>query len=55
MKTSDIRQTCYYDKQMKPLEFEEGENIFLKITPVTIRIGRTLKSKKLLLKFISPY
>ncbi|XP_016173901.1 uncharacterized protein LOC107616458 [Arachis ipaensis] len=30
----------------KPLEFEEGEHVFLKVTP-TIRVGREIKTKKL--------
>jgi len=54
MKTSQDRQKSYHDKRRKPLEFQEGDHVFLKVTPVT-RVGRALKSKKLSPKFIGPY
>ena len=54
MKTSQDRQKSYYDKRRKPLEFEEEDLVFLKVTPAT-RVGRALKSRKLTPKFIGPY
>jgi len=54
MKTSQDRQKSYYDKRRKPLEFEEGDHVFLKVTLV-IGVGRALKSRKLTPKFINPY
>jgi len=54
MKTSQDRQKSYYDKRRKPLEFEERDHVFLKVTPVT-GVGRALKSRKLTPKFIGPY
>jgi len=36
------------------LEFEEGDHVFLRVTPTT-GIRRVLKSRKLTLRFIGPY
>ena len=38
----------------KPLEFQERDHVFLKITP-TIRIGRAIKIKKLSPWFVGPF
>ena len=52
--TAQNRQKSYADKRRKPLEFQEGEHIFLKVTP-TIGIGRAIRVKKLTPLFIGPY
>jgi hypothetical protein len=36
------------------LEFEEGEHVFLRVTPTT-GVGREIKSRKLTPNFIGPY
>jgi len=54
MKASQSRQKSYHDKRKKDLEFQEGDHVFLRVTPVT-GVGRALKSKKLTLRFIGPY
>lgn len=54
MKTSQSRQKSYADRRRKPLEFQEGDHVFLRVTPTT-GVGRVLKSKKLTPKFIGPY
>jgi hypothetical protein len=36
------------------LEFEEGDHVFLKVTPYTA-VGRAMKTKKLQSRFIGPY
>lgn len=54
MKVSQSRQKSYHDKRRKDLEFQEGDHVFLKVTPVT-GVGRALKSKKLTSKFMGPY
>ncbi|XP_058733171.1 uncharacterized protein LOC131604767 [Vicia villosa] len=54
MKASQSRQKSYHDKRRKELEFEAGDHVFLRVTPVT-RVGRALKSKKLTPQFIGPY
>ncbi|XP_015954884.1 uncharacterized protein LOC107479249 [Arachis duranensis] len=46
MLEAQSRQKSYADQRQKPLEFEEGEHIFLKVT-LTTRIGRSIKTKKL--------
>ncbi|MCI08121.1 putative retrotransposon gag protein, partial [Trifolium medium] len=38
----------------KDIEFQEGEHVFLRVSPTT-GIGRALKSKKLTSRFIGPY
>ena len=45
------RQKSYSDHRRRPLEFKEGDHVFLRVTPTT-GIGRVLKSKKLNPKFI---
>ena len=54
MKASQSRQKSYHDKRRKDLEFQEGDHVFLRVTPMT-GVGRALKSKKLTPKFIGPY
>ncbi|XP_027347996.1 uncharacterized protein LOC113859414 [Abrus precatorius] len=54
MKAAQDRQKSYYDKRRKLLEFQVGDHVFLKVSPVT-GIGRALKSRKLSLKFIRPF
>jgi hypothetical protein len=54
MKASQSRQKSYHDKRRKTLEFQEGDHVFLRVTPVT-GVGRALKSKKLTPCFIGPY
>jgi hypothetical protein len=51
MKASQSRQKSYHDKRRKDLEFQEGDHVFLRVTPVT-GVGRALKSKKLTPRFI---
>ncbi|KAI5427709.1 hypothetical protein KIW84_032932 [Lathyrus oleraceus] len=48
------RQKSYHDKRRKSLEFQEGDHVFLRVTPIT-GVGRALKSKKLTPRFIGPY
>ncbi|XP_058760168.1 uncharacterized protein LOC131633471 [Vicia villosa] len=54
MKVSQDRQKSYADRRRRPLEFEEGEHVFLRVTPTT-GVGRALKARKLTPKFIGPY
>jgi Integrase zinc binding domain/Chromo (CHRromatin Organisation MOdifier) domain len=48
------RQKSYADKRRRPLEFEVGDHVFLKISPVT-GVGRTLKRKKLSPRYVGPF
>src|ERR1051325_5572821 len=45
MRTSQSRQKSYHDKRRKDLEFNEGDHVFMRVTPMT-GIGRALKSKR---------
>nr|XP_025678872.1 uncharacterized protein LOC112778800 [Arachis hypogaea] len=52
--TAQSRQKSYADQRRKPLEFEIGELVFLRVTPTT-RIGRAIKTKKLNPRYIGPF
>ena len=54
MKALQSRHKSYHDKRRKDREFQEGDHVFLRVTPVT-GVGRALKSKKLTSRFIGPY
>ncbi|XP_050909047.1 uncharacterized protein LOC127122806 [Lathyrus oleraceus] len=54
MKISQSMQKSYHDKRRKDLEFQEGDHVFLRVTPTT-GVGRALKAKKLTPRFIGPY
>ena len=54
MRTAQSRQKSYSDKRRKPLEFQEGDHVFLKVSPKT-GVGRAMKSKKLTPRFIGPF
>nr|KYP49079.1 hypothetical protein KK1_029201 [Cajanus cajan] len=54
MKIAPSRQKSYADKRRKPLEFVEGEHVFLKVTP-TSSVGRALKARRLTPRFVGPY
>ncbi|XP_020987524.1 uncharacterized protein LOC110275660 [Arachis duranensis] len=54
MLIAQSRQKSYTDQRQKPLEFEEGEHVFLKVTPTT-GVGRAIKTKKLNPRYIGPF
>ncbi|XP_073225754.1 uncharacterized protein [Cicer arietinum] len=54
MKTAQSRQISYVDQRKKLLEFQEGEHVFLRVTPTNV-VGRALKSMKLTPKIIGPF
>lgn len=49
-----VSQKSHHNKKRKDLEFQDGDHIFLRVTPVT-GVGRVPKSKKLTLCFSGPY
>jgi len=54
MRATQSQQKSYADKRRRPLEFEAGDHVFLRVTP-TAGVGRVLKSRKLTPRFIGPY
>ncbi|XP_028798676.1 uncharacterized protein LOC114754096 [Neltuma alba] len=52
--TAQSRQKSYADRRRRPLEFDVGDHVFLKVSPLT-GIGRSIKAKKLTPRFIGPY
>ncbi|XP_072064472.1 uncharacterized protein [Arachis hypogaea] len=52
--TTKSRQKSYPDQRRKPLKFEVGEHVFLRVTPTT-GIGRAIKTKKLNPRYIGPF
>ncbi|MCH88206.1 retrotransposon protein, partial [Trifolium medium] len=54
MRTAQSRQKSYADKRRKPLEFQEGAHVFLRITPKT-GVGRAMRVKKLNPRFMGPF
>jgi len=54
MRATQSRQKSYADKRRRPLEFDEEDHVFLRVTPTT-GIGRVLTSRKLTSRFIGPY
>ena len=47
-------QKSYVDTRRKPLGFQEGDHVFLKVTPIT-GIGRAVKVIKFGPQFIGPF
>ncbi|XP_073222449.1 uncharacterized protein [Cicer arietinum] len=54
IRASQSRQKSYHDKRRKYLDFQEGDHVFLRVTPTT-SVGRALKIRKLSSQFIGPY
>ncbi|XP_072066887.1 uncharacterized protein [Arachis hypogaea] len=52
--TGQNRQKSYADRRRKPLEFEVGEHVFLRVTP-TNGIGRAIKTKKWNPRYVGPF
>jgi len=54
MQASQSRQKAYADRRRRPLEFEAGDHMFLRVTRTT-GVERALRSRKLSPKFLGPY
>ncbi|XP_072071662.1 uncharacterized protein [Arachis hypogaea] len=53
MQTAQSRHKSYADQRQKSLEFDEGDHVFLRVTPITI-VGSAIKAKKLNPRYIGP-
>ncbi|XP_072081029.1 uncharacterized protein [Arachis hypogaea] len=54
MLTAQSLQKSYANQRQKPLEFDEGDHIFLRVTLTTV-VGRAIKGKKLNPHYIGPF
>jgi len=54
MQALQSRQKAHADRRRRPLEFEAGDHVFLRVTRTT-GVGRALRSRKLSPKFLGPY
>ncbi|XP_027357489.1 uncharacterized protein LOC113866890 [Abrus precatorius] len=54
IKVAQDRQKNYHDQRSKPLEFQVGDHVFFRVSPIT-EVDRALKSRKLFPKFIVPF
>ena len=54
MKATQSRQKSYADKRRRPLEFEVGDYIYLKVTPMK-KVQRFGVKRKLAPRFVGPY
>ncbi|XP_050889268.1 uncharacterized protein LOC127094483 [Lathyrus oleraceus] len=54
MKKAQDRQKSYADHRRRPLEFDEGDHVFLKVT-LRLRLKGPFKSQKLSPRYIGPY
>jgi hypothetical protein len=54
MKVAQSRQKSYADRRRRMLEFEEGDHVFLRVTP-KLGLRGVFKTKKLCPRYIGPY
>ncbi|XP_058761197.1 uncharacterized protein LOC131634544 [Vicia villosa] len=54
LKKAQDRQKNYADKRRRPLEFEVGDHVYLKVTP-RLRLGGPFKTRKLSPRYVGPY
>ncbi|GAU42639.1 hypothetical protein TSUD_398440 [Trifolium subterraneum] len=54
MRVAQSRQKSYIDHRRRPLEFEEGDHVFLRVTP-KLGLRGVFKTKKLAPRYIGPY
>ncbi|GAU46468.1 hypothetical protein TSUD_402350 [Trifolium subterraneum] len=54
MRVAQSRQKSYADHRRRPIEFEQGDHVFLRVTP-KLGLRGVFKTKKLAPRYIGPY
>ncbi|XP_058726183.1 uncharacterized protein LOC131597506 [Vicia villosa] len=54
LKKAQDRPKNYADKRRRPLDFEVGDHVYLKVTP-RLRLGGLFKTRKLSPRYVGPY
>ena len=54
MKAAQARQKSYADKRRKPIEFEVGDHVYLKVSPMK-GVQRFGVKRKLAPRYVGPY
>ncbi|GAU49756.1 hypothetical protein TSUD_407990 [Trifolium subterraneum] len=54
MRVAQSRQKSYADHRRRPIEFDEGDHVFLRVTP-KLGLRGVFKTKKLAPRYIGPY
>ncbi|GAU51456.1 hypothetical protein TSUD_413530 [Trifolium subterraneum] len=54
MRVAQSRQKSYVDRRRRPIEFDEGDHVFLRVTP-KLGLRGVFKTKKLAPRYIGPY
>ena len=54
IRTAQSRQKSYADRRRRPLEFGEGDHVFLKVTP-KLGLRGVFRTKKLSPRYIGPF
>ncbi|XP_058766975.1 uncharacterized protein LOC131640608 [Vicia villosa] len=54
MKQAQDRKKSYADKRRRPLEFDVGDHVFLKVSP-RLRLKGPFKTCRLSLRYVGPY
>jgi hypothetical protein len=54
MAAAQARQKSYADKRRKPIEFEVGDHVYLKVSPMK-GVNHFRVKRKLVPQYVSPY
>ena len=54
MKAAQSRQKSYADKRRRPIEFEVGDYVYLKVSPMK-KVQRFVVKGKLVPRYVGPY
>jgi hypothetical protein len=54
MRSAQSRQKSYANNRRRPLEFEEGDHVFLRVTP-KLGLRGVFRTKKLCPRYVGPF